>query len=125
MIDKKALLVIGLEVLLACVFVAGAGMADGPARTFYQSYAADIIIPFSFYFLLTLSERRHPVLKAWWVKLLAIFALCSASEVLQFFGVFALARVFDPLDFVMYGVGVLLAAGVDRLVLARSLAFWD
>jgi hypothetical protein len=41
--------------------------------------------------------------------------------VLQALGVPLLGRTFDPLDFVMFGVGVLLAAFVDRLLFGRFL----
>lgn len=41
----------------------------------------------------------------------------STAEVLQGLGVPVLGRTFDPLDFVMYGAGVLAAVLLDRLVL--------
>lgn len=46
------------------------------------------------------------------------------TEILQYFGIFALARVFDPIDFVMYGIGVLSVAFVDRKMFVRAF-FWD
>ncbi len=56
---------------------------------------------------------------------MVVFALCTTSEILQYFGIFALARVFDPIDIVMYGIGVLLASIVDRKVFTRIFSFWD
>ncbi|MCD4685932.1 MAG: hypothetical protein K8S97_08350 [Anaerolineae bacterium] len=91
----------------------------------YHSYFADIALPFAFYFLLTISETRHAFLKPWWIKALSVFALCTTSEILQYFGIFALARTFDPLDIVMYGLEVLLAVAVERGIFAPQLAFWD
>jgi hypothetical protein len=44
---------------------------------------------------------------------------------MQYFGVYALASVFDPLDYLMYGIGVLLAAFVDRAILRCTLPGWD
>ena len=125
MTDRKALLVLGIDFLVVLVFVTGVGRASGPMRTLYHSYFADIAIPFTLYFLLSLNERQHAFLKQWWVKALAVFVLCATSEILQFFSVFALARVFDPLDFVMYASGVLLAASLDRAVFAKWLSFWE
>jgi hypothetical protein len=58
-------------------------------------------------------------LRDWRVKAVLVFGAASAAEVLQAFGVPLLGRTFDPLDFVMFGVGVLLAALVDRLLLDR------
>jgi len=121
---QKVTLVVGLELIIALVFILGARWTNTQVFILYQSYFADIFIPFGFYFLLSLAEYRHPIFKKWWVKASSVFALCAASEVLQFFGIFALARVFDPIDFVMYGVGVLLAAVVDRQIFAKYLSLW-
>jgi uncharacterized membrane protein YhaH (DUF805 family) len=123
--DKKFWLVLALEFLIALVFVSGVGKANHSVRVLYHSYFADVAIPFAFYFLLSLSERRHAFLRPWWVKTVAVFALCATSETLQFFGIFALARVFDPLDYVMYGIGALFAACIDRWVFAARFAFWE
>jgi hypothetical protein len=125
MADKKTSMVVGIQLLIALVFISGVGRANQSAQTLYHSYFADIALPFGFYFLLSLSASRHTFLKPWSVKALAVFALCAASETLQFFGIFAFARVFDPLDFVMYGLGTLAAATVDRVVFARSFPFWE
>lgn len=122
--DKRVRLVIVLQVLTAFIFIAGSRVAHQSMQILYQSYFADIAIPFAFYFLLSLVEYRHGVLQAWWAKALVVFGLCAASEILQFFGIFALARVFDPIDFVMYGLGVLLAVIVDRVALTKIFSFW-
>jgi hypothetical protein len=125
MTDKKTSMVVGIQLLIALVFISGVGRANQSTQTLYHSYFADIALPFGFYFLLSLSESRHTFLKPWSVKALAVFAVCTVSETLQFFGIFAFARVFDPLDFVMYGLGALAAAAVDRAVFARSFSFWE
>jgi hypothetical protein len=123
--SKKVVLVVGLQLVIAVFFISGVDRAYPSAYIIYQSYFADIFLPFGFYFLLTLVQDKHPVFKKWHVKALSIFTLCSTSEILQFFGIFALARVFDPLDFVMYGIGVLLAVFVDRKLFTKYLSFWD
>jgi hypothetical protein len=124
--DKKRQLVLALELLIALVFVSGVGRrANHSVRVLYHSYFADLAIPFAFYFLLSINEHQYTFLRPWWVKAAAVFTLCAASETLQFFGIFALARTFDPLDYVMYGVGALFAACIDRLVFAARLAFWE
>ncbi|MFC1647094.1 hypothetical protein ACFL1A_02290 [Patescibacteria group bacterium] len=123
--SRKTALALGLQMIIATFFIIGLDSGNRDIDVLYRSYFADLFIPFSFYFLLTLSEHRHPGVKKWWVKALSVFVLCSASETLQFFGIFALARIFDPIDFVMYGAGVTLAALVDRKVLAKAFSFWD
>ncbi len=121
----KLILVLGMQFLLALVFITGIGRSNPSTLTLYHSYFADIAIPFTFYFLLSINDHQFEFLKPWWAKALSVFLLCSTSETLQFFGVYALATVFDPLDFAMYGIGALLAAAFERGVLAPSLPFWE
>ena len=123
--NKRTIFVVVLQSVMAVFFVAGKSWMSGSLRVFYQSYFADVIIPFSFYFLLSLISDSHKQLNKWWVKALLVFGLCALSETLQYFGVFALARVFDPVDYLMYGVGVLLAAFVDRQIFSRIFPFWE
>jgi hypothetical protein len=123
--DKRTIVVVILQLVLAMIFAASKNWMSGSMQVFYQSYFADVMIPFGFYFLLSLISDNHKQLQNWWVKALLVFGLCSLSETLQYFGVFALARVFDPVDYLMYGVGVLLAAFVDRQIFTRMLPFWE
>jgi len=123
--NKRTIFVVVLQLAIAMLFIANPSWMSGSMRVIYQSYFADVIIPFSFYFLLTLVSDNFKQLKKWWVKALLVFGLCALSETLQYFGVFALARVFDPVDYLMYGVGVLLAAFVDRQIFTRMLPFWE
>ena len=116
---KKKIIVVGIELFIALIFIIGADWADEKVHAFFHSYFADIALPFGFYFLLILVEERQKVLRPWYIKTLAVFMLASTSEILQYFGVYALARVFDPLDFAMYAAGVLLAALIDTQVISR------
>lgn len=95
----------------------------GSLFTLYYGYFSDIIIPFGFYFLLWMNDVHVPFLffRDWRVKAMLVFVASSLTEVLQAFGVPLLGRTFDPLDFVMFGVGVLLAVFVDRVLLDRLL----
>jgi len=123
--NKRKILVFILQIVVAVLFILGSRLSNYNLRIFYYSFFADLAIPFGFYFLLSLVQDKHPVFNKWQVKALSVFLLCSTSEILQFFGIFALARVFDPLDFVMYGIGILAAVLVDRILFARYLSFWD
>jgi len=122
--SNKTKIIVALEILLAGIFVLGSRIYHEAFRLFYFSYVADIVIPFGFYFLLTINEHKYPKLNNWAVKALLIFALCATSEILQYFGIYALARVFDPIDFLMYGLGVLLAALVDKQIFKRVFRMW-
>ena len=123
--NKKKIVVVSLQIVVVVLFILGTKLSNQSLRIIYYSYFADIFLPFGFYFLLFPLQDKHSVFESWQVKALSIFLLCATSEMLQFFGIYALASVFDPLDFVMYGVGVLAAAFVDRRLLSNLLSFWD
>jgi hypothetical protein len=91
----------------------------GGPFVFFHSYFSDIVLPFCMYLLTWMAAARVRLLRGWWVRGLLVFGVASFAEVLQLFGVPLLGRTFDPLDFVMYAGGVLLAVLADRLLLER------
>ncbi len=117
--QKKIIVVIGIELFIALIFIVGADWAGENVHGFFHNYFADIALPFGFYFLLILNEDSFLFLRPWHNKALAVFLLVSTSEMLQYFGIYALATVFDPIDFVMYAGGVLLAALVDTKLISK------
>ena len=122
---RTALIVtIMLGIALIHVFRIGAYLSD-PLFTLYYSYFSDIVIPFGMYFLLCQSDWLVRPLRDWRVKALLVFGVASCTEVMQAFGVPLLGQTFDPLDLVMFGVGVLLAAFVDRFVFHPLLPCWS
>ena len=94
----------------------------GPYPGFVNGYLLDILLPFAFYFLLCLNE--FSLLRSWMVKSSLVFAVGASVEIAQFYGVPIFGRTFDPLDFGMYGIGVLSAAILDTTVFPRILEFW-
>jgi hypothetical protein len=110
-----------LLIALVHVFRGGTYLPE-PLSTLYYSYFSDIALPFGFYFLLWMNDDRAPFLRDWRVKALLVFGVASATELLQAFGVPLLGRTFDPLDFLMFAVGVLLAVLLDRGLLHRLLS---
>lgn len=121
--QKKQAVIITL-LIIACIFIIGADWASETIHRFFHNYFADIAIPFGYYLLLVLLEDRYNLLQKWYVKAILVFVLCSVSETLQFFGLYALASVFDPWDYGMYALGVVLAAVVDRIIFKRLFSFW-
>lgn len=121
---KQKIIIISLEIALAIIFILGSNIHHPRFSIFYGSYFADIFIPFSFYFLLFLVEDKNNLIKRWYVKAALIFLLCALSETLQYFGIDAFASVFDPMDYLMYGVGVFLAAAADRWILKKLIKTW-
>jgi hypothetical protein len=121
--SKKAVVVL-MMLVIATQFFFGADWAGETFTRWYHSYFADFIIPFAFYMLLILMEDQYQALQKWYVKSGAVFLLCSVSEILQYFGIYALASVFDPVDFIMYALGAVSAAFVDRKIFKNLFYFW-
>lgn len=117
--NKKKAVVVLVMLVIAAIFIIGADWAGDKARFLFHAYFADIAIPFGFYLLLGLLEKDLAFLKNWYTKAPILFGLCALSETLQYFGIYALARVFDPLDFLMYAAGVTLGVLLECTVLKR------
>jgi hypothetical protein len=121
---RKYLVVFGIVIPVALLhFVTGPGY-KGPFPVFVNGYMIDILLPTAAYFLLVFLEPQVPLLRRWYAKSALVFAFGAGVEIAQFFGLPVLGRTFDPLDFAMYGAGVLLAAVLDTLVFPRLFSFW-
>jgi len=119
------MVVVSIMLLLAAAHVIGIGRyLEGRSFELYASYFSDLVVPFGYYFLLSLPESQWPFLRSWEMKAGLVCLLAAAAEVLQYFGVPVLGSTFDPLDFVMYAIGALSAAVVDRQVFSRVFGFW-
>jgi hypothetical protein len=121
--SKKTIVVITL-LIIASLFIIGADWASEVVHRLFHSYFADIAIPFSLYLLLVLVEDKYKPFQKWYTKAGTVFLLCALSETLQYFGVYAFAKVFDPLDYAMYALGVVFAVFVDRIIFKRIFNFW-
>jgi hypothetical protein len=123
---------IRITILIVCVnvsiallhFVAGSHYA-GPLPKFVNGYLLDILVPFGLYFLLCASEKKLKFLKPWYVKTALVFLAGSSVEISQFFGVPIFGETFDPMDFVMYALGGILAAIFDKLLFPKIFKFWN
>lgn len=112
---------VGILLLIALVHIFRLGSyLHGSLFTLYYSYFSDVIVPFAMYFLLCLNDTHVRFLRDWRVKAVLVFGIASATEVLQAFRVPMLGQTFDPLDFVMFAGGLLLAVLVDRFLLGTK-----
>jgi hypothetical protein len=123
---KKILVSVSILLLIAMIHIFRIGTwFSGSLYDLYYAYFSDVILPFGIYFLLCINEFSYPFLRRWGVKAAIVFAVAATAEICQGLGIAALGVTFDPLDFVMYGLGVLLAALVDTQVFARLFPFWN
>lgn len=112
-----------LLVALAHAFRLGSHLQD-PLYTLYYSFFSDLAIPVAVYFLLCVNDAYIRPLQDWRLKAALVFGAAALAETLQAFGVPLLGQTFDPLDYVMYAAGALLAVLLDRVLFARLLPFW-
>ena len=117
---------IGIVVAVALLHAFRVGSyLSGSLHRLYYSYFSDIVVPFAAYFLLYLVVRHWRSFGDWRTKAAVVLGVASFAEVMQGVGVPLLGRTFDPLDFLMYAVGVLLAVLVDQVLLDRVLPGWS
>jgi hypothetical protein len=121
---RKSLVAVSVAVPVGLLHFVTGPTYGGPYPEFVNGYLIDILLPFAFYFLLCPQDVFVASLRPWFVKGLPVFALGLSVEIAQFYGLPILGHTFDPLDIVMYGVGVLAAAVLDTAVLPRVLSFW-
>jgi hypothetical protein len=122
----RTVVVVAVMLVIAAIHAFRVGSyLDGRWFTLYYSYFSDIIVPFGMYFLLCLNEVSLRFLRDWRVKALLVFGLASLTELGQAVGIPLLGLTFDPLDFVMFAVGVSLAVLVDKIVFGRIFSFWS
>lgn len=124
LIHKKAI-IIGIQFFLAALHILGPGQyLSGSWRSLYQSYFSDLVLPFGLYFLLCAPGDSLPFLQQWQARALAAFLAPVVAEALQAFGIHAFGATFDPLDILMYAIGVALAVLAERILFSK-LNFWE
>lgn len=122
----RLLIIILIQIAVALIHVFRLGQIfSGQAYDLYYSYFSDLVLPFSGYFLLAINDASIPIMRRWTVKAGIMFALTTTAEICQYFGLEVLGATFDPVDMVMYALGVVLAVIVDVKLLAPHFAFWQ
>jgi len=120
--SRKKVVIISIMIPIALIHFFTGSNYKGPYPGFVNGYLLDILVPFGFYFLLCLND--FSLLRSWIVKSMLVFGAASFVEIVQFFGVPIFGRTFDPVDFIMYGIGVVSAAILDTTVIPRIFEFW-
>ena len=119
---RKKIVIVSVVIPVALLHFFTGSNYRGPYPGFVNGYLLDILVPFAFYFLLCLSE--FSLLRSWTVKSILVFGAGFSVEIAQFFGVPIFGQTFDPADFIMYGIGALLAATLDTTVFPRIFKSW-
>jgi hypothetical protein len=121
---KRMAVAIVVVLLIAAIHIFRVGSyLSGRLFVLYYSYFSDIVIPIAIYFLLCINDITLPFLRGWMTKAVLVFLIAMTTEIAQGFGIPLLGNTFDILDFMMFGIGVLLAVGLDKLF-SKVLSFW-
>jgi len=122
---NRTYIIVAIQLLMAAAFLFRAGsFLPDKANIFYQSYFADLVMPFSFYFLLSLYERSMPFLRNWIMKGSIIFLGMTITEIFQYFGIYMFGVTFDPLDILAFAIGTIAAVVADQFIFPRVFSFW-
>jgi hypothetical protein len=122
---KRTAVAIVVILLIAAIHIFRVGSyLSGRLFIFYYSFFSDIVIPIAIYFLLCINDITLPFLKGWMTKAILVFLIAIATEIAQGFGIPLLGNTFDILDFVMFGIGTLIAVGLDKLF-SKVFSFWS
>jgi hypothetical protein len=115
-INRKVIVVLIAIVVGLLHFLTGPGYC-GPFPVFVNGYMIDILLPFAMYLVLGVANQSP--LRSGMARGIFVFAIGATTETLQYFGVPIFGRTFDLLDYLMFGIGIGLAAVFERVVLSR------
>jgi hypothetical protein len=62
-------------------------------------------------------QQKLPLSISRFISVLMVMAIGSSVEIMQYFGIHVFGSTYDPLDFVMYILGVLLGWLIDISIL--------
>jgi hypothetical protein len=93
---------------------------QGVFREFVRGYLIDLLLPMNLYLLLQIALRKHiSVKKARIISALFVFAFGATVEVLQFFDIEFFGSTYDPVDLLMYGLGIGLGIAIDLTIIDK------
>jgi len=115
---RQKVIVVGICLLVGGLHFVTGPSYSGPLPAFVNGYLIDILLPFAMYLLLGVQNVKF--LQQTWLRSVLVFGVGAASETLQYFGVQLFGRTFDPLDYLMFLIGIAGAALFERGVLSRG-----
>ncbi len=119
--NKKSLyIIVSISIVVGLLhFIIGPDY-QGIFRHFIRGYLLDILLPMNLYLLLQISLRKNiSVNKARITGALFTFAFGTIVELLQFFEIEFLGRTYDPLDILVYGIGIGLGITIDLTIIDK------
>lgn len=116
--QKSVYLIVGISLFVALLHFLIGPDYQGIFRYFVRGYLIDILLPFNLYLLLQISLRKNiSVLKSRISGAALTFSFGTLVEFLQLNNIHFLGETYDPLDILMYGIGVGLGVILDLTVI--------
>lgn len=114
---SRKLLVVSIALGVGALHFLTGPRYRGPLPVFVNGYMIDILLPLAMYLVLGIANQS--VLRSGSARAVLVFGIGAITETLQCFGVPIFGRTFDPLDYLMFGIGIGLAAVFERAVLSK------
>ena len=93
---------------------------QGIYKYFIRGYLIDILLPLNLYLLLQIALRKKIVVyKARISAAVFTFLFGTSVEILQLYGIDFLGSTYDPLDVLMYALGIGLGIAIDFTIIEK------
>jgi len=123
---KRRIVIVSIALFIGVLHLISIGrFLQNDLYNLYRCYFSDVIIPFGFYYLLCATEFKLPQMKSWKMKLAISFIFPTIAETLQLFGIPFLGSTYDPVDYIMYGIGSSTACIIEAQLFPIIFKFWQ
>lgn len=90
---------------------------QGPLKLFIHGYLIDLVLPAILFLLFHLALQKLFSRKvSRFLSLISVLLIGFTVEILQFFDIPFLGEIYDPLDFLMYILGVGMGLMIDKII---------
>ncbi len=117
---KSTYLIVAIALFVGLLhFVTGPDY-HGPFKNFVQGYLIDVLLPLNLYLLLQLSLRKK--LSVYYSRIIAAVAVFSFAvfvELMQLNNIHLFGSTYDPLDILMYAMGIGLGLLLDLTIINK------
>jgi hypothetical protein len=119
--NKKSIyLIVGISLSVALMHFIISPDYNGICKHFVRGYLIDLILPMNLYLLLQISLRKTiSITKSRVIGAISAFLFGLLVEILQLLKIEFLGSTYDPLDIVMYGIGIMMGILVDYTIIDK------
>ena len=114
---KRKNIVIFIALIVGLLHFVTGPSYNGPFSVFVNGYLIDILLPFAMFLVLKIANLKF--IKTDLLIGFVIFLIGAASETLQYFGIPIFGRTFDPLDYLMFLIGIVMAYFFHNIYLIK------